>query len=299
MAERLEGRTIDMDKDITYMLLGEHAEGTIEARADQQERLDEFTERVGSGEFHKEIPTGVAIPARCVDGRNIETGANPLAPNAAGGTETIFVADDLTTKRFAGKDGSTLAGYSNVVDMLQSANNPTLEVGGHTDTHAHDNKSGCGANDKLPEIYDFIKRKDDVLRSVAATLGVQVSDETHDLIVGNAAARTEFSAGAELFKELKNKAKEEYIDHLDGEHNEVVGVINKRKGTTLDRDALMEEFGPNYEAFNIDVWSFEEAARATSLSEGEIDQKVAAMVYYNLATTMVLAGKNLRVVVID
>jgi hypothetical protein len=78
-----------------------------------------------------------------------------------------------------------------------------------------------------------------------------------------------------------------------------VAVINKRQDTTLDRNALAAEFGSDYQAFNVDAWAFEEAARVTSLSDEEVKQKIAAMTFYNLATTLVLAGSKMRVVVIE
>ena len=137
------------------------------------------------------------------------------------------------------------------------------------------------------------------IRDMAAALGVNVPQETHDLIVGNASARTQFSTGKELLGILEANAREEFVDKLNGDHKEVVAVINKRAGTTLDRDALRAEFDEAYESFNVDVWAFEEAARVTSLSEEEVQQKIVAMVYYNLATTMVLVGKKMRIVVVE
>lgn len=296
--ERIPKDVTDMQHAVTHFELGQFASGTIEARDNQQERLEEFTQRVGGGEFHREITSGVTIPARCVDGRNISTGANPLAPNAAGGTEAIMVADDLTTKRFEAEDGSTAGAYGNVIAFLKGAQNPGYEVGGHTDSHAHEAKSGCGANDKLDDIYRYIAENGDTLRAIAGDIGVTIDDAAHVEIIANASGRIEFSPGNELFAVLEAEAKPEFVDHLDGEHNEVLAVINMRNGTTLDRDALAAEFGENYEAFNVDAWAFRDAAAAISLSDDEAAQKVAAMTYYNLATTMVLAGPKLRVTVL-
>ena len=301
----MKSNTVDVDKEyvdqqIKYMEL-EFAEGKIEAGPDQQERLAEVTERVGRGEFHRTIDWDESfwkmkmLLARCVDGRIPAEGANPLAPNAAGGTETIFVADDLTTQRYASEDGTTLGGYTNLVKALSAEG---YVVGGHTGEHAHGDASDCGANDKLPLIYAYMVHHPDVLRDLTESLGIVVPVKTHERIVGNSAARTEFSAGKGLLNVLQDNAREEFVDKLHGDHKEVIAVINMRKGTTLDRDALAAEFGPEYEAFNVDAWAFEEAARVTSFDEDEVQQKVIAMAYYNLATTLVLAGKKMRVVVL-
>jgi hypothetical protein len=300
--ERMNGSTIDLDKEIEFIELGEAAQGTIEAGDDQQERLQEFTERVGRGEFHTQIDWDHELKmliARCVDGRSMDPAF--LAPNAAGGSESLFVADDLTTKRYAAEDGTTASGYDNLLSALAAKE---YAAGGHTDSHAHGELSGCGANDKLPMIYKYIAENGDILRGFAEKLGLNVPDTVHEHITDNAASRTQFSAGSELLSILRDKADEQLVDELEGGHNEVIAVINKRSGTTLDRAALAAEFGPNYQAFNVDVWAFEEAAKVTSLDDdegeyGEINQKIVAMAYYNLATTLVLAGKKMRVVVLE
>jgi len=288
-------------KEAQYIEIGDAGIGTIEAGPEQQERLDEFTERVGRGEFHTAIVWSPEfkkmILVRCVDGRVPETGANPLGPNSAGGTESLFVADDLTTRRFAAEDGSTAGGYANTVTFLNEAG---YEVGGHTSDHAEGKASGCGANDNLPAIYECIATNPDVLRDYARILGVTVPDDIHQHIVGNARTRSKFSHGRELLETLQQTAKAAFVDNLTGNHHEVLTVINKKAGTTLDRDALMAEFGENYQAFNVDAWAFEAAARAISGDdEAEVAQKVVALLYYNLATALVLSGPSMRVVVTE
>ncbi len=292
--ETIPKDTIDMDKNVNYMLLSP-AVGNIQAGPEQSERLDEVTERVGSGEFHRE--TEGRIPCKCIDGRcsNLDN----LLPNSAGGTETLMVADDLTTKNFALNGDRTTGGqYSALVDYLKDTDNP---VGGHTAEDLHGAPSGCGANDKLPAIYEFIAKNGEVLRGLAAKLGVEVDDETQQLITGNAGTRSEFSSGAELLATLKEKGGNESVDVLKGGHKEVVAVINKKFGTTLDRNAFEAEFGEGYQAFNVDAWAFEEGARAITQLGGDKEQaqKQVAMVYYNLATACVLCGPNMRVVVLE
>jgi hypothetical protein len=129
------------------------------------------------------------ILVRCVDGRIPVTGANPLGPNSSGGTESRFVADDLTSKRFESEDGTTAGGYSNVLTFLVEAG---YEVGGHTDEHAEGDASGCGANDKLAQIYAYIAKNSETLRSVAYQFGVSISDDTHQMIVRNGSLAYQF-----------------------------------------------------------------------------------------------------------
>lgn len=279
--------TLNMQNDT---LLLEYATGTIEADATQLDRLDEFTERLAAGEFF--VPTDVRIVCDCVDGR---CGAvRPFRPNSAGGTESIMVADDLTYKRFAeSTDSTTVAQYQNTLKFLGAGNQP---VGGHTVEGVNPPGSGCGANDKLANIYQFISAHGDVMRDLAGRLGIDVDQETHDMIVGNAGSRITFSEGSELLDALDEHPGAQ-TSLLEGPHREVLVTVNMRVGTTLDREAVREEF-PDHQAFNVDAWALENTARLLSSDEDEVKRLVAAMVYYNLATAHVLGGRTLRIVVV-
>lgn len=266
------------------------AEGIIQAGAAQQVLLDDITERMARGEFHG--PAEATIPVVCKDGR---FGGFHMLPNAAGGSETLFVADDLTNKLYAGDDGTTLLGYKNVLDRVVEQG---FQVGGHDDEIHEDGTSGCGANDRLPAIYDFITRKADTIRTMAGQLGIDVSDVLHAKIVGNAATRTEFSSGADMLAVLESHDDEVIVEHLEGQHQEVVAVINTKEGTTLDRRAISERYGDQYESFNVDVWAFMNAARLLSGNPEQQHELAVAMVYYNLATAHVLCAPNMRVIVL-
>lgn len=276
---------------ITYIELGDAAEGTIQAGPAQQERLDEFTNDVGAGQYH--VATATEILCGCIDGR----GGSVPRPDSAGGSETLMVADDLTGKRFAGHDGTTLSAYENTLAYVTNGNRP---IGGHTGPHATIGQSSdCGANDKLEKIYTMIVAKAETIRSITETyLGVPVLDKDHERIITNVKARQSFSSGAELLQVLADKHGD--IDHLNGDHQEVVAVINKRYGTTLDRQAVEAVYGTHYEAFNVDVWAFAKSAAFISPgnNESEINARQVAMAYYNVATALVLCGPSMRVVVL-
>jgi hypothetical protein len=271
-----------------------HAVGTIQADDSQQERLEEFTERITAGEFHK--PTNARIVCDCVDGRHGATGE--LMPNAAGGSETIMVADDLTTKSFQlNDDDSTVAQYKVAISFLSDRHMP---VGGHTCEGVPRGASGCAANDLLPAIYSYIAQHGEIVRSaVQQIFGIKVDDSTHLLITNNAAARDSFSSGADLLQALQHQ-EGAHISKLLGSHREVLIAVNMRPNTTLDRDAVHKEFEGDYQAFNIDFWAFRESAELSSYFGGsqEVERKIAAMAYYNLAVKHVIGGKNLRIVIV-
>ncbi len=283
----------DETQQSAFIELGAIGTGAIQAGVSQQARLEEFTARVGGGEFHR--PTAVTLPCTCIDGRFGASGE--LVPNAAGGSESLMVADDLTTKRYAqADDGSTCGQFRAMLADLKAAERA---VGGHTAADCHGAPSGCGANDKLPAIYAYVAANGDTLREVAISLlAYEIDDETHGLIVKNAAERTEFSGGDELLSALQEN--DGRVDVLEGEHTEVLAVINRRPGTTLDRDAVRAAFGDEYEAFNVDEWAFLEGAKAVSEPgyDAEAHKKRVAMFYYNLATAGVLCGPGMRVTVL-
>lgn len=274
------------------------AEGGIQQNETQEtETIDRLTLDLANGRFHRE--TSVVMPCKCIDGRRCPEATE--GPNAAGGTETIFVADDLTSKRFEADDFSVTEGMRKIIEALQAFNYP---VGGHSDnTHADMNDSGCGANDKLPRIYDMIVRqRDTVKKYVEAILGEGTVDaETEHLILQNAGSRlqnNDFSTGKDVYDVL-DSTPDAQLEELNGAHNEVIAVINLREGTTLDRTALENEYGSNYQAFNVDAWSFRHAAEATSDNDTEIQQKIIAMAYYNIATALTLCGPKMRVIVLN
>lgn len=278
-----------MKSDERYFTLGGSASGTIAARADQQKRLDEITDRLRGDEFF--IATNDVIPSGCIDGR---LGAT-LKPNTSGGTESMMVADDLTTQRFTG-DSTTLEAYRNTLAYFKAH---ALPIGGHTAEKVADDRSGCGANDTLAACYAAIAAHGDEMRTLAESLGINIDAATHEVIVERAASRHDFSEPHRLLAVLREYAAagEATLDVLRGSHNEVVTVLNRRPGTTLDREALAREFGEAYEAFNVDVWTFPEVAARLTNDRQEQTAYIAALLYYNFAVAFVLCAPVMRVVV--
>lgn len=276
-----------------FITLGKAAVGIIEPHDNQQQRLDELTERLQSNEFY--VATEEKIPSRCIDGRSPKGNFADFTPNAAGGTETLLVADELTAQRFCDDTTDTSSDYARLLDFLQKHD---YCCGGHIDSHANSIASGCGANDKLPAIVQFIAEHGDAVRQAAEAIGVSTQTDTHEHIVTRARQlqkQKSYANGATMLNVLKEKAGEENVDTLDGAHNEVAVVINMQPSTTLNRQALLQEFGEMYEVFNVDVWSFVETARR--IGGEETEALIQAMVYYNIATAYVLGGPSLRVIV--
>lgn len=277
---------MENERAVEFFELGAAATGTIEARPDQAEYLDELTERVGSGEFHKTLTE--ASLAKCIDGR-LDTSTPIDAANSAGGSYSHVVAEALM------HDAATpfVELETRVFNQLRDQ---AIALGVHTDTHAHGDKSGCGADDRLPEIFAKISDQQEAVRQMAeVTLGQIIDDEMHRKLVENAANRSDFGTGAGNLRAAKDAGAA--VETLEGDHNEVLSVINLRGNTTLDREALAAEF-PDHQVFNIDAWAFMQAAEATAADDTEALEKIVALTYYNFATALVLAGPSMRVTIL-
>lgn len=274
----------------TFML-GEAAEGLIGQDRDCDELFTEALGRFTRGEFMKSVDH--SIVCGCIDGRC----GGKLRASSAGGTYGLAAARDLS--RFPrDRNVSMNDALSETIERLQAKN---LPIGGHNDDHSPEDKTGCGANDQMANIYGIISRKGDAIRQILAPLGVDVSDEIHEHITGAAADRGVFTDPTELEQTL-DKADEDAIDTLEGSHNEIVILLNLRDGTTLDHTAAAEELGgETHEAFCVDLWALHDTA--TALADNPSDQEEvarlhAALLYWNVATAYALCSSEIDVAVV-
>jgi len=288
--------------------LGSVAIGTIgpSARVGSGEithdMVDEVVQRLKGDEFYTEI-------------------GNEFGPCAAGGTFTLVVADALTTNRFR-EDGETAADHAQKLYawLLEHKNDEESRriiprvcidgrspgdqyvnnsvIGGHDDEHGED---GCGAQKNLGPILAFIVEHGDGVRQFLEERGIQISDRMHTTIVAQSTTLSSpqsgyISTGTELRGAFVAVGGEGVVARLRGLHNEIVGVVNTEEGKTLNRKRLREVYSDAYEAFDIDVAPLKKATAAISLTEEEAEQKFVAALYYNVATTLVLAEPSLRTV---
>ena len=269
--------------------LGKAAQGAIEPKEGQQERLNEQKERVASGEFNR--PVDHDYICGCIDGRC----GGKLRASSAGGTISLAVAEDLTSE----------VSTAPTVDILRSVTKKLADkgatVGDHIDNHSPEGKTGCGANDNLETIYGIMAHQGNTVRELVERMGIAVSDAVHAKLTAAAARRTSFSDPRELIAALR-EISDEAIDRLRGAHNETVIALNTRADTTLDHEALAVEFGENYEAFCIDAWAFEDSAKLIASDPedaAEVHEKIVALAYYNAATALALCGSTMEIVTID
>lgn len=259
-------------------------------------RMQEAAERLKTDEFYDEIDPN-AIPSTCVDGRGRLDGKQELGANAAGGTFTVVMADALTTNRYRNVDEHEKAPVH--AARMYGELRQKYKIGGHDADHHGENGCGCGAEDVLdspqmdqPSIIRFMIQHGDDIRAFLNENGIEIDGGIHKQLINKATLLFQegyATNGAELRDAMKTSGGDEAVETLTGPHNEFNLALNTQRGTTLNRQKLRAAFGDEYQTFGLDVWALENAAKATSLTEQEIAQKFAAMLYYNVATAAVLA----------
>jgi len=262
-------------------------------------RRAEFVQRLG--EYY--VPAVQNIIGACMDGRPGSTAE--AVPNGAGGGLLYLVTDRL------------VCGNSDDIDeanarVLGQIGQIPATVHVHRDDHAHGEQAGCAAADKVGAIFTIIAQRGEQLRSLATELGLgsDSSDEAHQQIIRHATDESKLvmASGNDLVAmvdaQLAKSAEPTgaHTDMLQGSHHEAAVVMNQRAGTTLDRQALAQEFdraSAHHQAFNIDTWAFAPSAEALYPDDPTAQQQATtAMLYYNLAAIMALCGPRMTVTVL-
>ena len=295
---------------VSYELGDEYGLGDL--TTPEWPRRAEFVQRLG--EYY--LPAVQNIIGACMDGR--PGGTAEAVPNGAGGGLLYLVADRLV------RGDSDPIDKANTRVLGQIGQIPaTVHV--HRDHHAHGEDAGCAAADKVGAIFTIIVQHGEQLRSLATELGLldsDSSDEAHQQIIRHAADESKLvmasgnklvtMVDAQLAKNTDNTDEPTgaHTDILRGNHHEAAVVMNQRAGTTLDRQALAQEFDQQYQAlaqefnqwyqaFNIDTWAFAPSAEALYPDDPTAQQQATtAMLYYNLAAIMALCGPRMMVTVL-
>lgn len=282
---------------VSYELGDEYGLGDL--TTPEWPRRAEFVQRLG--EYY--LPAVQNIIGACMDGRPGSTAE--AVPNGAGGGLLYLVTDRLV------HGDSDSIDEANIRVLGQIGQIPaTVHV--HRDHHAHGEDAGCAAADKVGAIFTIIAQHGEQLRSLATELGLgsDISDEAHQQIIRHAADESKLvmASGNDLVAmvdaQLAKSAEPTgaHTDMLQGSHYEAVVVMNQRAGTTLNRQALAQEFdraSAHRQAFNIDTWAFAPSAEALYPDDPTAQQQATtAMLYYNLAAIMALCGPHMTVTVL-
>lgn len=279
-------RTLTIDRSSQTNRLAS-AIGSIEPNPETQPRLEELRERLLNREFHRplaEFENPKLTPSRCMDGR---PGQQDEGPCAAGGTFTITAAEDMVN----GLKTDLAIVHDAVCEKLCSKNDA---VGAHRSDHAPEGASGCAACDSASTIYQYIADNPYTLQDMIRNQNLEAEDELIDNISTNAGSRVKFPKGTKLVDDTEKIAGKHSVDVLKGDHKEGIAVVNWTP-SYIDRKAIAEEFGPEYQVFNIDAWSFEEAALEMTDDPEEVHRLTVGMLAFNLAAINVLCSKEMTI----
>jgi hypothetical protein len=257
-----------------------------------QKTLNDMYQSIAAGTFN--IPVSGVVPEICVDGRTDKDGKRKNAPCAAGGTLSIVYGGDL--------GGASTAGDTNETQLTARIINILKEKGHATGVHGDDHSScGCGACAKAKAIYQHITERVNDIASLTSQYGISLTDEEKKAIVQQAKNRinqSDFFAEdrAAILQTAQDNGS--ILEELVGVHNELGIALNTKPGTTIDRSAIRTKYGPQYDVFVVDAWSFATAANDVNPTGNDQDtQRIAkAITLQNVATASVLGHGSLSII---
>jgi len=283
--------------DITFYTLGKFNLGVGKIGPDNRTDIDqnvlkEMYRRVAAGEFN--IPVSGTLPEICVDGRTNRQGSRINAPSAAGGSLTMVYGRDLGDSG-ALNDKTEMQLTIETMDALKAKGYATAV---HGDDHSN---CGCGACAHAQKVYQHITDKIDPIAGLTGNYGIIISDTEKASIVGRAKNRLDHPS---FFNEDRSAILQACQDHganyeeLVDAHNELGIAINMRQGTTIDRKAIRTTFGPQYDLFVVDAWTFATAAQELALESNkqDADRIAKAITIQNVATASVLGHSSLPII---
>jgi hypothetical protein len=273
------------------------ASGGIGVKPEQAKASAQFFADLEAGRVGNILKdTAETFPAACIDGRaSLDSGATD-GLKTAGGWLSYWAAYRLT------------GGTMNHSDFLQIMQDGDLPIGGHTDDHDHQSgTTGCGANDKLPEIIKKLTNPhtSNLLFNMASLADTSVDAFSQVVIEDNAKllTGTELGGAAERTRNLSKFIKP---DQLTDRHREVAILLNERENTAVGVSEITKKYGTEISAFVVDVWAFQGAAEKTiaAIEASGKDREYLniassyrladTMSIFNLATASVLCAPGMK-----
>ena len=168
----------------------------------------------------------------------------------------------------------------------------------HGDNHS---SCGCGACAKVRNVYQHVADNVDNIARLTDQYGINISNEEKSIIVERANQRLQqpdfFNEDRSAVLQAAQENGASYEELVDA-HNELGIALNIRAGTTVDRAAIRAAFGPQYDMFVVDAWTFDTAAK--ELMDNGNDQDAArvakAIAVQNVATASVLGHASLPII---
>ncbi|MDR1197259.1 MAG: cadmium-containing carbonic anhydrase [Candidatus Nomurabacteria bacterium] len=286
--------------ELVAVLGEEMASGDIGVKPEQAAAASRFFADLEAGQFGEVLKsTEETFPTACIDGRTGED-LPETSLKTAGGTLSFWAAYRLT--------GGTMD-YDGFLQILQEND---LPIGGHTDDHDHTSGgTGCGANDKLPEIIEKLANPQ-TNNPIFNTAGLidNSTDAFSQVVIENSAKDLAAADLGSAAQRTENLAKFVKPDRLTGQHQEVTVLVNLRENTAVDTSEISKKYGAEISAFAVDAWTFQNSAEKviTAINMSGQDPEYLniassyrladALTAFNLATASALCAPGMKIITI-
>lgn len=267
--------------------------------------VEAATEKLVGGQYSVEAE--VADVTKCGDGRPSDEPT--LGTELFGGTAGLI-------KSFI---GAGLVKAKNAVEAIAEGVKERTAVGKKSGAHTADTHGkpgcGCGECDGAEAATTLMVEAEDTVKGLVSSLygALDIQDR-----LGFAFSEKEFSGRLDTFKMLndegyfangagqvnavaENSGGEKSVENLNGNHGEVIWVINLRKGTRFDREKFVKDHADkNIQAFWEDQWAAEdEFAEKADGDPAKLQSLVMADLMRRVATAANLTKADLRIVVLQ
>jgi hypothetical protein len=207
---------------------------------------------------------------RCIDGSTIDgyDAKDPkwqkraLGPQIQGGSVEESVAIRLS--RICADPDKPVTSLVEDLKRISKDRASKYKEGDHTDVHADETKTGCGAIDgqlRKLDLYDDMDALVTIRSTVNSILGlvnVHVPISSFDKLIVAAnrlAARPEyFSKPNDILQTLKD-LNPDALEMMTRPHAEVSLTLNFVPDTTFDRDRYNSKSNSKIQNFNLDIWN--------------------------------------------
>lgn len=254
---------------------------------------------------------------RCIDGRgeaNTRPGSSDLGPQVPGGTPVMALCWRLANWR--GERGKDIENDLGIFKILLEKNNLPFVPGAHEDEHNehHEEKTGCGAIDRMREILIIMQQRALMLPYVQAIAGEYFDGELmgeicdrlgpinaqpyNDQYLMHNPVKGIHEFGNRLIHKMRiggERRGRKAVEKLSGDHNEAFLIINTVSDETFERDGFAAESDGLVQAFNYDFWYAVNCAKGVFPDDEEAQRSmIMANAMYAVATAMILTDGSLE-----
>lgn len=257
------------------------------------EKYRALLEDLARGEFNVPVERGIDYVKWCIDGRTREGGIRELAPNSAGGSISYVYARAMTP--------SGLIVLTTDLELASSEakllNSKDIEMGVHD---AHGDVCACGACAQAESATGIIISHAGSVRQALIDQGIQPSDEQHERVISG----TRRLHDGTFFTQDRSAVIDAMVDEraekelLVGPHLELAIALQCIPGQTIDRQAIRDKYGEQYDVFVLDAWALEKSASLINRTgyEEETADLTTALAYYNIGVAAQLVGPSMPIV---